>query len=255
LNTLRKIAASIGVAFVVFTPLLFATPAYAQSLAEAQTALAAGQQEVTDATQNKQIADEAVSSTSATLAANSADAAAAEADYTASAVVNTVTSSGIVAECYNRLGYNNAPPLPESSESPIATQAVANIDFQWGGGAVLNCNRSEDVLLKFTGNMLFPADGDYEFFAPADDGTKLELAGMNLITDWTDKGGGGTISEPVRIMGGVLYPFTFYYYENGGGAHVQLLFKAATTEWEVIPATVFGGTTTTITYSPELLAI
>ena len=67
MNRLRKFAASIGVIFVAFTPLLFSTPAYAQTLEEAQSALAAGQQEVIDATRNKQSADELVSSKTTSL--------------------------------------------------------------------------------------------------------------------------------------------------------------------------------------------
>lgn len=252
MKLLRKIAASIGVAFVVFTPLLFASPAYAQSLEEAQSALAAGQQEVVDATQNKQSADDAVTATQAVLTTATQETAAAQAEYDASAVTTTTTSSQIVAECYNRLGYNNAPPLPTASESPISVQNVQNIDFQWGGGVVLNCGRTEDVLVKFTGNLMFPVDGDYRFLAPADDGTNFNLTGMQVITDWYDKGGGGTISETYALRAGILYPFTFYFYENGGGASVRLQWLKPDGEWEVIPASAFGSSVTTTTYGEGL---
>lgn len=254
MNKLRKIAASIGVTFVAFTPLLISSPAYAQTLEEARTALAAGQQEVIDATRNKQLADEAVASTQALLTTASEEVTAAQEAYSASAVTTTTTSSAIVAECYNRLGYNNAPPLPTTSESPVSVQNVQNIDFQWGGGVVLNCQRTEDVLVKFTGNLMFPVDGDYQFYAPADDGTNFNLTGMQVITDWWDKGGGGTISDTYSLRAGILYPFTFYFYENGGGANVQLQWLKPNSEWEVIPASAFGGTSTVTTHDPELLA-
>ena len=155
----------------------------------------------------------------------------------------TITG-GVTAQMYNRLGYNNAPPLPSENETPLITTNVTNIDFQWGSGFIFpegNVWHSEDVLVKFTGNLMVPADAHYEFFAPADDGVILNIAGMGLINDWYDKGGGGTISEPVWIRAGILYPFTLYYYENGGGAWVQFNARAVgDSDFQVVPAAWLG---------------
>ena len=163
------------------------------------------------------------------------------------------TTGGITAEVFNRQGYNQAPPLPSANETPVSTQNVSNIDFQWGGGQVLNSGYSEDVIVKFTGNLLFPTDGYYQFYTPADDGTKLTIAGMNLINDWVDKGGGGSTSQQVFIRGGVLYPFTLYYYENGGGAAVSFqYYSLATPYWQVVPSSYLGTSTqATTTYTEE----
>jgi hypothetical protein len=155
----------------------------------------------------------------------------------------TVTG-GVTAQMYNRRGYNNAPPLPLANETPLLTTTVSNIDFQWGGGWILqqgNVWYGEDVLVKFTGNLMVPVDGHYEFFAPADDGVILNIAGMELINDWYDKGGGGSISQPTWIRAGVLYPFTLYYYENGGGAWVQFNAKlVGDADFEIVPASWLG---------------
>lgn len=159
-----------------------------------------------------------------------------------SLVQKTVTNvtGGVTAQVYNRLGYNAAPPLPGANEQPIYTTIVPNIDFNWGGGEILGSGRYEDVIVKFTGNLLFPEDGNYSFYTPADDGTKLTIAGMNLIDDWRDKGGGGSISQSVFIRGGVLYPFTLYYYENGGGAAVGFYQYTPDFGFIVIPPEYLG---------------
>lgn len=174
---------------------------------------------------------------------------------TTTQVANTTytVTGGVTAQMYNRRGYNNAPPLPYAGETPVLTTTVSNIDFQWGSGYILqqgNVWYAEDVIVKFTGNLLFPANGQYQFYAPGDDGVILNIAGMNLINDWYDKGGGGSISQSVNIMGGVLYPFTLYYYENGGGAWVQLNSKLTTDSyWQVVPAAWLGTQVAeTITY-------
>ena len=165
--------------------------------------------------------------------------------------VTTVVPGGLTATSYNRQGYNNAPPIPTESETPLASMNVPNIDFQWNSGLVLNSGKSEDVLVKFEGNIMVPEDNWYSFYAPADDGVKLTIAGMPLINDWYDKGGGGTTSEPMWIRAGIFYPTTLYYYENGGGAWVQLYSQVDGGIMEIVPATWFGERTVTETiYQP-----
>jgi hypothetical protein len=287
----RKFAASIGVLFVALGPLLFASPAYAQTLEEAQTALAAGKQEVIDATLNRELADQTVVNNLTELNSATTNAETAQSNYdttlvpdptwvhptheveytrlvpktelvlktvrvpTTTIVEHTTTTlvpGGLTATSYNRQGYNNAPPLPTANETPLNTQNVPNINFQWGGGQVLNSGKSEDVLVAFEGNIMVPTDGWYSFYAPGDDGVKLTIAGMNLINDWYDKGGGGTTSEPMWIRAGILYPTTLYYYENGGGANVWLYYSTADTGATIVPPSWFGERTVTETTYEEV---
>lgn len=164
-----------------------------------------------------------------------------------------ITTGGVKAEVFNRRGYNNAPPLPTDSEQPVYTTTVPEINFQWGGGQVLGSGYSEDVIVKFTGNLLFPQDGNYRFYTPADDGTKLNIAGMDLINDWRDKGGGGSTSQEVFIRGGVFYPFTLYYYENGGGANVWMYYYTPQTGYQIVPASYLGNNVEAITTYEEVI--
>jgi hypothetical protein len=151
-----------------------------------------------------------------------------------------IATGGVKAEVFNRQGYNNAPPLPTANEVPISTQTVSTIDFNWGSGNILNSNRSEDVIVRFTGNLLVPQDGYYQFYASADDGTKLNIAGMEVLDDWYDKGGGGSISEPIYIRAGIFYPFTLHYYENGGGAAVNFYTYSPQQGFQIVPSTWMG---------------
>ncbi len=165
--------------------------------------------------------------------------------------VTTVVPGGLTATSYNRQGYNNAPPIPTESETPLASMNVPNIDFQWHSGLVLNSGKAEDVLVKFEGNIMVPEDNWYSFYAPGDDGVKLTIAGMSLINDWRDKGGGGSTSEPMWIRAGILYPTTLYYYENGGGAWVQLYSQVSGGNMQIVPPSWFGERTVTeIVYQP-----
>jgi hypothetical protein len=147
-----------------------------------------------------------------------------------------LASEGLNAEVYNVRGQNNAPYIPQGL-SPILTRTVPNIDFQWGSGSILQ-GPSEDVIIRFTGSILSNTTQEISFLAQADDGTKLYIDGINITNDWFDKGGGGTVSSPVLFTAGVPKTIELLYYENGGGAWVQLLWNQSGS-MQVIPASAF----------------
>jgi PA14 domain len=148
------------------------------------------------------------------------------------------TNNGITAQVYNCQGWNAAPPRPcYTSNVIVNTTTVPQIDFQWGSGPILS-NRFEDVEVKFTGYLMSPVTKTVTFYAPADDGTHFTLNETVLINDWVDKGGGGSISQSVTLQANVGYPFTFWYYENGGGANVWLYWNDGSGD-QLVPSSVF----------------
>jgi outer membrane biosynthesis protein TonB len=176
--------------------------------------------------------------------------------------VTTVSySSGITADVFNRRGYNSGPPIPYASENPTYSTTASQINFNWGSGYILQTGNnwySEDVIVRFTGNLIVPTDGYYQFYTPADDGTKLNIDGTDLINNWWDKGGGGTPSQYIFLRGGVAHPFTLYYYENGGAANVSFQYQQANAGWQVVPAAWFSHNptaTTTYEHDPSLLVV
>ena len=146
-------------------------------------------------------------------------------------------TDGLNVSVYNMLGYNNAPPLPGEDRKVYGT-VVPNIDFQWGGGAIFN-SLYEDTIVKFEGTISSPVTGDVIFYAPADDGVKLFIDGQEIINDWYDKGGGGSTSQPISFTANVSKPITLWYYENGGGAWVQLYWLLPGANMTIVPSTAF----------------
>lgn len=146
-------------------------------------------------------------------------------------------TDGLQVTVYNMLGYNNAPPTP-TEDRKIYETVVPNIDFQWGGGGIFT-NRSEDVVVKFEGTITSPITGDVIFYAPADDGVKLYIDGVDVINDWYDKGGGGSESQPIPFTANVSKTITLWYYENGGGAWVQLNWQLPGANMAIVPSTAF----------------
>jgi hypothetical protein len=158
--------------------------------------------------------------------------------------------NGITAQVYNCAGWNNAPPRPCYQNVLINTTTVSTIDFNWGGGPVLS-NRYEDVEVKFTGYIMSPVTKTVNFYAPGDDGIHFTFNNIVLINDWYDKGGGGSISQPVTLQANTPYPFTLWFYENGGGANVWLYWNDGSGD-QIVPSTVFYLTEPTPPLPPSL---
>lgn len=132
--------------------------------------------------------------------------------------------------------YNNAPPLP--STTPLAGQYTATeINSNFDAQPVFGLR--DDFVVRFEGNITAPITGDVRFYAPADDGVKFYLSDALLINDWYDKGGGGSISQPVAMQAGVSQSFTLWFYENGGGAWVRL-YWLIDDQWQIVPASAFS---------------
>ena len=165
--------------------------------------------------------------------------------------VTTLVPGGLTAKSYSMAGYNNAPPLPGENRL-VKTETVANIDFQWGGGQVLNSGLYEDVIVNFSGNIQIPSTGTYGFYAPGDDGVQLFIDGNRIINDWYDKGGGGSTTSVYLTEGS--HTITLWFYENGGGANVWLYWAKPGYGYEIVPSSQFGTQTVTETVYDEVVA-
>jgi hypothetical protein len=148
---------------------------------------------------------------------------------------------------WNTQGFNQSPPLPPPSEpvGEYVTDVVwHNFDAQPVMGLV------DDFVVRFEGFISTDVDAQVRFYAPADDGVRMYLSEQIIIDDWYDKGGGGSISPAITFTAGIPQPFTLWYYENGGGAWVQLWWNTGQ-DWQPVPMSAFTGqTTTTSTSAP-----
>lgn len=164
----------------------------------------------------------------------------------ASASADADTTPGLTVTVYNNLGFNNAPPVPPTS--PVAgITMVSGINQSFDQSPFFGLY--EDFVVKYEGFITLPCTCDVRFVALADDGTILYLDDALITYDWWDKGGGGSISEPVSFQEGVSKQITLWFYENGGAAWVQLWWNLNDT-WDVVPDTAFSQAASTTTTQP-----
>lgn len=131
--------------------------------------------------------------------------------------------------------YNASPPLPPTT--PIAG-SFTDVDVWHDFDSEPVFGLRDDFVVKYEGFITAPCTCEVAFMAQADDGIKMYLSELNIINDWYDKGGGGSVSERYQFEQYVAQPFTLWFYENGGGAWLQLWWLIDN-EWEVVPTTAF----------------
>ena len=156
----------------------------------------------------------------------------------AQAAATASASPGLNVTVYSDPQYGAQPPV--GAGTIVRTTTTSNINYQWGSGSVMG-GPSDRVQVKFEGAITSDTTGNIQFYAPADDGTKLYVDNTLVINDWRDKGGGGSQSAPIAFTANVPKPITLWFYENGGGASVVLYwYKAGSSGYTVVPASAFN---------------
>ncbi len=108
------------------------------------------------------------------------------------------------------------------------------VDFAWGGGPAHPDLPADQFSVRWTGRIRPDRDGVYTFHTRSDDGVRLWVAGRLLIGNWTSH---GTTEDTgsIELAGGKSYAIKLEYYEQGGGATMQLLWSRPGLETVVIP--------------------
>ena len=147
---------------------------------------------------------------------------------------------GLQAYFYNNYTednqYNNAPPIPPDRpvlfSIPVAT-VDQNFDLYPMNGLY------EDFVVKYEGYITATESGTANLQCLADDGCIVIIDSVTVIDEWYDKGTSGGVYQYQMVPNQSL-PFTVWYYENGGGAVIQLRWQLEGRDWEVIPEAVFS---------------
>ena len=105
------------------------------------------------------------------------------------------------------------------SGSPALTRGDAAVNFNWGTGAPAPGLPVDNFSVRWTRTMPFTA-GQYRFTATSDDGVRIWVNNQIIINDWSDHAQRTTTND-VTLPAGTL-PIVVEYYDNGGGAMVQV---------------------------------
>lgn len=116
----------------------------------------------------------------------------------------------------------------------ISTGTTSAVNYNWGSGGVLTSGRGDGVIVRFYGYVNIATAGTYYFGGNADDGLRIKVNNTSVVNSWIESGGSFR-SGSIYLAAGV-YPIEVMYYENGGGAMVNLQWYL-NNSWQIVDST------------------
>lgn len=135
-------------------------------------------------------------------------------------------------------------------EQPFYVQRYGNIDVNWGTASPMpydpDGHFKDKFLVRFSGYLHVPVEGDYKFGAGGDDGVRVFVGGNKIVDDWSSHHYRETWSNTVHLTPGVV-PVVLEYFEDLGDARVNLQWDGPagkgtmgpeymSTSYDVLPA-------------------
>jgi glucose/arabinose dehydrogenase len=110
------------------------------------------------------------------------------------------------------------------SGNPIVVRAESSINYNWGSGSPASSIGADNFSARWEGTVVPPTTGTYTFKLTGDDGIRLWVNGSQIINKWFDQGS-TSYTATINLTKGQNVPIKVEYYENGGGANVQLAWS------------------------------
>ncbi|MBD8078702.1 LamG-like jellyroll fold domain-containing protein [Cellulosimicrobium arenosum] len=111
-----------------------------------------------------------------------------------------------------------------------------------GAGLVANFKKltgqTENVTVRWTGQITPPEDGDYTFYATGDNGFRLFIDGELVIDHWLPDWDKEQTSEPVHLTAGE-HDLELEYFQDGGGASMYLRWSSDTIDRQIVPESAY----------------
>jgi hypothetical protein len=125
-------------------------------------------------------------------------------------------------------------PCPTSSNTLLSSGTLSDstMNYNWGGGEVLDSGRSDYVVVHLDGYITVPipsngSAGDsvtVTFYNQDDDGSILKIDGTTVINDWSGLHAPTTRSGTITLQAGETYTYERWMSEWGGGAVLRQLW-------------------------------
>ena len=115
---------------------------------------------------------------------------------------------------------------PALSGTPVATRNDS-VSFTWGSGSPISGIGAQPYSVQWTGSVVAPYTGAYQFRTVSDDGVRLWVNGQLLIDNWTPHASTTDTSGIIQLVAGQFYAVRMdYYYDYAGSSVARLQWKA-----------------------------
>lgn len=144
-------------------------------------------------------------------------------------------NSGLKAEYYTTSGRGQF-----DFKTLKTTTVDGNINFP-NIKPVLKALTGQDEFnaVRWTGDLKAPATDDYTFYIKADNGFRLWIDGKLVIDHWVNDWDNEQKSAPIRLEAGKSVSFKLEYFQDFGGAYINLMWSSSTLGKQIVPENVF----------------
>lgn len=135
------------------------------------------------------------------------------------------------------LGQYYSAPTPDFVTPLLVSQVDPTINFNWGGGNPHPDFLGDDYFhIRWTGEVQPLFSETYTFYVVSDDGIRLWVNDQLIIDQWVPQPPTET-SGQIQLEEGQRYAIKLEYFEEGGGAMVQLWWSSLSHPKQIIPTT------------------
>jgi endoglucanase len=134
------------------------------------------------------------------------------------------TGTGLKADYFDNIDFTNLK----------LTRTDTALNFNWGTGSPAAAIAADTFSVRWTGQILTQAAGEYTFYTTADDGIRLFVNGQQIINNYVDQAP-TTKTGKITLAANQKYDIRVEYYERGGGALAKLEWSAGAIARQVIP--------------------
>ncbi len=157
----------------------------------------------------------------------------------------TTTESGGLAGSYRGLPDGDTTNVSAKNEIKLIDRVDPTLDFDFGNKAPAPGGKPDQFKINWTGSLLVPDTGEYEFRLTTPNGARLYVnvpdngTQKDAIIDlWVSSGKSRSAQAPVFLLGGRSYPLKveFFKYKDKT-AGLKLEWRPPGGAWAVIPRT------------------
>lgn len=118
----------------------------------------------------------------------------------------------------------------------VALQRLdAQVNFDWGNGSPDPSLGTDSFSARWSGCVQPLYSETYTFRSFSDDGDRVHVDGQVVIDDWTIQRGRKGKSGSISLQAGVKYPIEVEFFENSGGAAMQLYWSSPSQGEQIVP--------------------
>lgn len=139
---------------------------------------------------------------------------------------NPTLVRGLTGSYYNALdtGQTSTTNFTFDNRTPVLVRTDSVPGGQWGTGSPAPAVPSEYFMARWTGTITVPTSGSYTFGVNRDDGVRIVIGNTTVYDGWTTANVPGSWGSAITLTNQPT-PIRIDYYENTGGASLDVLVK------------------------------